>query len=185
MGYRVNIKNFHYALLTKDDSTGVTYDTVNAIPGLMSLKMTPSLAEGKLYGDGIVRDQMSKIDSIAVEMEINKVPIEDRAAMLGQTCTNGVIEESESDEAPYLAIAFEIEKTGSGAEFVWLYKGKLSPIEDNTQQKTNSLTYQSQTAKFEFVPRENDGKIRKFADSDGTGYVDVSATWFTAVPVPA
>lgn len=186
MGYRVNIKNFHYAELTQDDATAVTYSAIKAIPGLMSLKMAPTLAEGKLYGDGIIKDQMSKIESITVELEINKIPIEDRAAMLGQTCAAGVIEESEADEAPYIAIGYEIEKSGSASEFIWLYKGKLSPVEDNTQQKTNNITYQSQTAKFTFVPREKDGKLRKWADSEGTGYVATTGTsWFTAVPVPA
>jgi phi13 family phage major tail protein len=184
--YRINIKNFHWAKLTKDDSTGVTYDTIKAIPGLMSIKMAPTLASGKLYGDGIIRRQTDKIESIAVEFETNKIPIEDRAAMQGQTCANGVIEVSESDEAPYIAIGYEIEGDESSSEFVWLYKGKMAPLEESVQQKTDKLAYQSQTAKMTFIPRENDRKLFKLADSDGTGYVETTGTsWFNAVPAPA
>jgi phi13 family phage major tail protein len=152
----------------------------------MSLKISPQLVEAKMYGDGIVRRQQSKIETYNVELELNKIPIEDRAGMLGQTCVKGVVEEGISDEAPDIAIGYEIEGDESSSEYVWLYKGKMAPLEDATQQKTDKLTYQSQTAKLTFVPREYDGKTKKYADSTGTGYeATTGSTWFNAVPAPA
>jgi phi13 family phage major tail protein len=117
---------------------------------------------------------------------VNKIPIEDRAALQGQTCTNGVIEESETDEPPYIALGYEIEKTGGASELVWLYKGSMAPIEEDTSQKDGSIKYDTQKSRIIFIPRINDGKLRKFADSEGTGFVETTKTnWFSSVPAPS
>ena len=184
--YRFNIKHAAYAVLTKDDSTGVAYGTVKFLPELRNIKMTPKVIDGKLYGDGVLVDQMSMLDSIGVDFDINKIPLENRAELQGNTYDKGVSTEKASDIAPYIAFGFEIEHTDKKSEFVWLLKGKMDPLEDDLKQKENKIEYGTQKAKMTFQPRDNDGSIRKYADSGVTGFVQTIADgWFTAVPVPA
>jgi phi13 family phage major tail protein len=184
--FRFNIKNLHYALLTKDDATGVTYGAIKAIPGMMSIKMVPKSIDGKVYGDGSVKDQQSMIESIDVDLEMNKIPLENRAEMQGNTYSAGVSDEKDTDKAPDLALGFEIEHTDGKSEYVWLHKGKLAPIGDEVKQREGKIEYGTQKSKFTFIPRDNDHGLRKIADSGAADFVASVATgWFTAVPVPA
>jgi phi13 family phage major tail protein len=184
-GYRINIKRLYYALLTLDDETTTTYSTPKALEKIMSIKMSPKVIEGKLYGDGIVQDQTSRIDTIDVDIDLNKLPLKIRAELLGNTYDKGTSEETYTDSAPDLALGFEIEKSNGKSEYVWLYKGKMVNPEDDLKQTEGKIDYQSQKTKFTFVPRISDGKLRKFADSEETDFLPETATnWFTAVPTP-
>jgi len=181
--YRINIKNFVYALLTADTASTITYGTPKAIPGLMNLDLQPEIASGKLYGDGALKDELSKLTSIGVKIDINKIPLTDRAIMLGQTCTAGVVDETGDEVVPFLAIGFMIEHADGTNEYAWLYKGRLKPISDKASQKTENISYDTQTMEFTFLKRTKDKKIRKWADSSEADFVAATGTgWFTAVP---
>lgn len=182
-GYKINIKNLHYAILTKDDETGVTYGTITKIPGMMEITVTPNVLEGKLYGDGQVVDQESVLESLGVALNLNKLPLKDRAAMRGNTYTAGELEESIDDKAPYLALGWEVETTTGQSELAWLYKGKMAPPTDEQKQREGNITYNTNNTNLTFIPRVYDGKIRKLADgNDDTIEPTVIANWFTSVP---
>jgi phi13 family phage major tail protein len=184
-GYRINVKNLHYAICTLDDATGVTYCTPKPLEKVMSIKMSPKVIDGKFYGDGTVQKQTSRIDTIEVEIELNKVPLKIRAELLGNTYDKGTSEEKYNDIAPDIALGYEIEKDNGKNEYVWLYKGQMQPIEDDLKQTEAKIEYQSQKTKYTFIPRIYDGKLRKFADSEETDFVaDTATNWFKAVPVP-
>lgn len=183
--YRINIKNAAYALLTKDDATGTTYSAVKFLPELRSIKMSPNVVSGSIYGDGVKKDLQSMIESVDVNVEINKIPLENRAEMLGIAYDKGVINEKGTESAPYIAFGFEIEHDDKKSEFIWLVKGKIEPISDDLKQREGKFEYSTQSAKFTFIPRVKDGMLRKMADSGATDFVATVATnWFTAVPVP-
>lgn len=182
--YRVNVDNLVYALLTKDDATGVTYGTVTAVPDVQSIAMKAVTASGKAYGDGVLRKELTKLMAVEVEIELLRVPMAVRAAWLGHTVSTGTIEEDASATPPALALGFRIPHDDGKAEYVWLYKGNASPIDDSAQQSTDQLTFTNSSLKFTFIPRVKDNKIRKWGDSNEAGFTGAS-TWFNAVPVPA
>lgn len=183
-GYRINIKNLHYALVTDDNATTTTYGTPKPLEMVQAIKMSPKVIDGKMYGDGIVVAQASRIDTIEVEIDLTKIPLKIRAELLGNTYSAGTAEETYSDVAPYIALGFEIEKD-NGMEYVWLYKGMMIPVEDDLKQTEGKIQYQNVKTKYTFVPRISDGKLRKFADSEEADFVETTATnWFKAVPVP-
>lgn len=182
-GYKINIKNLHYAILTKDDETGVTYDTITKIPGMMEVTVTPNVLEGKLYGDGVVKDQESMLESLGVALNLNKLPLKDRATMRGNTYEAGELEESVDDKAPYLALGWEVETTTGKPELIWLYKGKMAPPTDEQRQREGNITYNTNNTNFTFIPRAYDGKIRKLADGNDETLVETVITnWFKSVP---
>lgn len=182
--YRVNIEGLCYAPCTKDDSTGVTYGSVVAIPGVMSLAMKPLIASGKLYGDGQLRDETSQLNGIEVDLELNRIPQAVRAAWYGHTAASGAIEEAASATAIPIALGFKLVGSDGKAEYVWLYKGKAAPPEENAAQKTDNITYSTATLKLTFMPRVKDGKIRKWGDENESGFTG-GASFLSTVPVPA
>lgn len=181
-GNRVNIKRFHYAPLTKDDATGVTYGPPKAIPGIEQASINPKVATGTLYGDGVIRDERSKLTGATIGIDINKLPTEDRAIILGNTVgTDGVITETPDDEPIELAIGWEVELTGGDSEFVWFLKCKAQPLNENVEQTTENIKFSNNTITFTAMPREFDNDIRKFADTTMTSFTGKD-TWFDTVP---
>lgn len=182
-GFKINIKSLHYALLLKDDETGVEYGPIQKIPGLMEITVTPNVLEGKLYGDGAVRDQESMLESLGVAMNLNKLPLKNRAEMRGNKYEKGELIENKDDKAPYLAMAWEVETTTGKSELVWMLKGKMAPPTDEAKQREGNVTYNTNNTNYLFIPREYDGNIRKFADGNDE-LIDktVIEDWFKSVP---
>lgn len=182
-GYKINIKNLHYALIIKDDETGIEYGTITKIPGMMEITVTPNVIEGKLYGDGVLVDQESVLESLGVTLNLNKLPLKDRAAMRGNTYAAGELEESVNDKAPYLALGWEVETTTGKPELAWLYKGKMAPPSDEQRQREGNVTYNTNNTNLLFIPRSYDKKIRKLADGNDEGMTsDKISNWFKSVP---
>lgn len=182
-GFKINIKNLHYAVLTKDDETGVEYGPIQKMPGLMEITVTPNVLEGKLYGDGAVRDQDSILESLGVAMNLNKLPLKNRAELRGNTYEAGELIENRDDKAPYLAMGWEVETTTGKPELTWLLKGKMAPPTDELKQREGGITYNTNNTNFTFIPREYDGDIRKFADgNDELIEATKIENWFKSVP---
>ncbi len=182
IGYKINIKNFRYTILLKDDETGVEYGPIQKIPGLMELTITPNVLEGKLRGDGAVKNQEVILESLGVAMGLNRLPLKDRAAMRGNKYENGELTENKDDKAPYIAMAFESETTEK-PELTWLFKGKMSPPTDEQKQRDGNVTYNTDKVNFLFIPREFDGDLRKIADGNDEDLTPEKITnWFNKVP---
>lgn len=182
-GYKINIKNLHYAILTKDDETGVEYGEITKIPGMMEITVTPNVVEGKLYGDGLLVDQESMLESLGVALNLNKLTLKDRAALRGNTYTSGELEEGADDKAPYIAMGWEVETTTDKPELAWLYKGKMAPPTDELRQREGNITYNTNNTNFLFIPREYDKKIRRLADGNDESIGEsVISNWFTKIP---
>ncbi len=186
MSYRFNIKSAAYAVLTQDNSTGATYSAVKFLPEIRSIKMSPKVITGEIYGDGVFKDKTAKLVSIDVDFDINKIPLVNRAELLGSSYEDGVMIEKTTDKAPYVAFGFEIEHTDGKSEYVWLFKGKVEPFEDDLKQMEGKIEYGTQKGKMSFIPRDYDSAIRKYADSGATDFDTTIATgWFNAVPAAA
>ena len=181
---RINIKNLVYCLLVSDDASGVSYDTVNPLAKVMTVEVTPSQATGVLYGDGAQQENIAKLTGIAVKIEANKIAIEDRAAILGHKYQNGVIVKSASDEAPYIAVGYEVEGTNGCNEYVWLLKGRAQEINSSAKQQDDKINFSTDTFNVNFIPRDFDGYLEFDADTSNSEFTSQqAAAWFTTGPV--
>lgn len=180
---RINIKNIHFALLTQDDSDGVAYDTPIALPYAMQAQVTPSQATGVLYGDGAQQENIGRLTGIALQLDINKIPIEYRAAMLGHTFENGVMIEKDGDEAPYLALGYEVEQTNGYSEFLWFLKGRVQEGNQTVQQQTKDVNFSTDQITINFIKRDYDGCFRYYADTANSEFDETQAeAWFDEGP---
>ena len=180
---RINIVNPVYAVVTKDDLTGVETGPIKSFGDAMQVQITPVLATGVLYGNGVQKENVSKLTGITVVFDANKVPVDVRTEILGNDYEDGVGTENKGDEAKDIAFGYKVEQTNGKAEYIWLLKGKAQPWTQTVQQSAENINFSTDSVPMNFVPREYDGEIRKFADSaDSTFTAEKAAAWFNSVP---
>ena len=182
--YRINITNPVYALLTGDTQETVTYGEVKPLGEAMQVQLTPSVATGKLHGNGVVKEDIAKLKGIAMAFDATKIPIEDKAIIQGHQYKDGVMVEKDGDEAPYIAFGYKVEGTNKKDEYVWLLKGRATPMNETHKQSEDNITFSTDTVNINFIPREKDKEIRYFADSANSEFKAAQAeAWFKTGPV--
>ncbi|WP_461614372.1 major tail protein [Clostridium sp. Marseille-QA1073] len=180
---RINVKNMVYAILTKDDTQTVEYGEVKPFAKAMQIQVTPSVSSGTLYGDGMKQEVIGKLTGLTVVADINKLPIDVRTEILGITYENGVATDKAGDEAKEIALGYMVEQTGNTNEYIWLLKGRPQPYASTVQQQTDNINFSTDSVTIEFVPREHDTEIRKFADSADSAFTkEMQDKWFLNVP---
>lgn len=180
---RINVKNLVYAVITEDTKTAFTTGEIKSFAKAMQVQITPTVATGTLYGDGAKQEDLAKLTGVTLQVDVNKVPIEVKADVLGNTYENGVLVENKSDQAKNIAFGFEVEQTENKREMMWLYKGKAQPFSNTVQQTTDNINFSTDTLTINFVPRELDGAIRAIGDTANADFTEVMAEAFlTKVP---
>lgn len=180
---RINVKNIVYALLLSDTSEGVSYGDVKSLGAAMQVQLTPSLSSGTLFGDGVQQENIAKLNGIAMVIDVNKVPIEERAVILGSEYKDGVLIDKAGDEAPYIAVGYKVEETNASVELVWLLKGRAQPFNSTAQQSTENINFSTDSISINFIPRDFDGVVRYFADSANDSLTSKQVEdWFAAGP---
>lgn len=179
---KIGCKNFYYALLTSDDSTGVVYGTPVHIAGLITADVKPASNASTLYADNGPAETATVLGDVAVDIETKDLSVEDLAALLGHTVSKGVVTHSKDDKAPYVAIMFEADKANGGTRYLKLLKGKFQEPEDNAETLKDSVNFQTAKISGTFVTREYDGQWKRTADTDGTDYEATTGdNWFASV----
>ena len=181
---RINVKNLVFCTLTSDNSSGVAYGDVYPLAKAMTIEVTPTQATGVLYGDGAQQENLAKLTGLAASLEVNKITIENRAIIQGHTFENGVMLYSTDDEAPYIAIGYEVEGTNGFSEYVWLLKGRVQEGNQNAAQATDKINFTTDKMVINFIPREYDKYLEFTADSSNSEFkADQIENWFKTGPV--
>lgn len=181
---RINVKNLVACLLTTDTQAGVEYGEVFPLAKAMTVDVTPSHATGVLYGDGAQEENIAKLTGLSAKLEVNKISIENRAKIHGHVYENGVMIYDKADQAPYIALGYQIEGTNGYSEYVWLLKGRVQEGNQKAQQATDNINFSTDEMTVNFVPREYDGHFEFTADSSNDDlYADQIAAWLTTAPV--
>lgn len=183
---RINIVDPVYAVIQSDTKEGTTYGEVKRLGAAMQVQLTASISSGVLYGNGVQQENISKLNGIALVADVNKINIEDRAAILGHKYENGVIHEKAGDEAPYIAVGYKVEQTNGKVELIWLLKGRAQPTNSSVQQSTENFNFSTDSITVNFIPRDSDMELRFFADSanDDLTQSQIDA-WFLTGPSKA
>ncbi len=197
---RIGVSNFHYALMTAEETktTLPTYDTPISAPGLMSLNINPNSSIDTLFADDGPFETASTIGQIEVELQKNALSTANKVDLLGKTVdTKGGIISSDTDLPPWVAIGFKSLKSNGKYRYVWLYKGKFSDPEDNNETKGDSINWQSDTITGNFVKlmyeyssgTGTDAKILRpwkyeMDEDDTAADATVISGWFSAVVMP-
>lgn len=177
---RINITNPVYSKVLTDTAEGTTYGPVKSIGKVMQIQLTPSVATGILYGNGRKEEDIGLLKGISVALDINKLFAEIRAEIMGNTTVDGIVIEADGDQAPDIALGFEVEQSGGTKEQVWLLKGRAQPANQTVQQSTDNINFSTDSITINFIPRESDGQIRFYGDTANSDYSAEQATAFFA-----
>lgn len=180
---QVGVSDLYYAVLTKDDGTGVTYNTPVKIPGLISINIKPNSSTETLFGDNGPMETASTLGNIQVEINTADIDFATQAVLLGHTLNgSGILLRKSTDIPPWVAIGFKALKSNGKYRYGWLVKGKFAiPDMDNTTRK-DSIDFQTPTINGSFVKRDNDALWLRQTDEDAVGYTAATGTnWFTTV----
>lgn len=179
----VGLKNINVAKITKDDATGTTYEAVRRIALAVQADIKPSMSTESFYADDQIAETVNQLGDIAVDLELGHLSTEDQAFLLGSKVNSeGVLEFSATDQAPYVALGFESEKSNGAIRYVWLYKGKFSLPETSNKTKGDKPDFQTEKISGVFSPRQSDGKWKVQVDSDDKSIGEnVIANWFKNV----
>lgn len=196
MATRIGCDNLVYAIqLTEDTATTeATYGPVKSAVGVISVGVNPNASQETLFADDGPMETATTLGKIDVEIKKNELTTENKADLLGHGVdTNGGIVYGDADIPPFVAIAFRTLKSNGNYRYVWLYKGKFTDPEDQNETKGDSINFQTDTIKGQFVKLNNpitvDGrKVRPWKyELDGDNPKASSSameTWFDDVQMP-
>lgn len=197
MATRIGCDNLVYALMNTEDTatTAPTYGAVKPAPGVISVNINPNSSQETLFADDGPMETATTLGKIDVEINKAELTPENKADLLGhQIDANGGVVYGDSDVPPWVAIGFRTLKSNGNYRYVWLYKGKFTDPEDNNETKGDSINFQTDTIKGQFVKLNNQitingKKVRLWkyeldqdsADADA----DTIAAWFDTVTMPS
>ncbi len=183
---RFNVSKLVFAIITQDTATGYIHKAVRKLGEPMQVQLTYTLATGTVYGAGVKQFTKTKVTGAALQLDINKVPIEIRAEIYGNKYENGVRSVNKNDQAKMIAVGYEVEAMSDNEdkrEMDWLFKGKAQPFGKTTQQTTDNINASTDTMTIDFVPRDFDGDIHKDADTANPDFTEEAAeTFLNTVP---
>lgn len=196
MATRIGCDNLVYALMKAEDTatTAPTYDAVKAAPGVISVNINPNATQETLFADDGPMDTATTLGKVDVEINKAELTTENKADLLGHEIDdNGGIVYGDSDVPPWVAIGFRTLKSNGKYRYLWLYKGKFTDPEDNNETKGDTINFQTDTIKGQFVKLNNQltigtKKVRPWKyemDADNTeASTDIMSKWFDSVVMP-
>lgn len=110
MARQIGLRDIHIAVLTKDDSTGVTYSTPEKLERAISVKLSPKSNSENIYSDDTVEDIITAFEGVDVEIEVNQLSITSRAKLQGSKVVKGILVENKDDMPPTIALGFKSKK---------------------------------------------------------------------------
>lgn len=180
---RFNVSKLVFAIILEDTISSFKYAPIKKLGEPMQVQLTYTLATGVVYGAGVKQFNPTKLTGATLQMDINKIPIEIRAEMFGNTYANGVLHVSKNDKPKKIAIGYELEAesdSGIQKEMEWLYKGDPQPFGKTTNQTTDNITFSTDTLTVNFVPRDFDGRIKSEGDTANSAFTTEAAGTFLA-----
>ena len=171
---RFGLKNVHYAVLS-----GSTYGTPVAVPGAVSLDMSPAGDTNKFYADNIAYYVSVSNQGYEGTLEIAKIPDAMLTDIWGFTLgsTSKVLTESAFTEAKTFALLFQIDGDQNNDHFV-IYCCTVARPNIGSQTIEASKEPKTQSIDLTAAPR-SDGKVFAKTTKD-TPSATISA-WYTSV----
>lgn len=182
----VGLEKLYYAKVTKDDATGVTFETPKYLEGVKEISVKPKQSVEKLYAENKIWEQSTSLDDIDVEVNVVSLTSAELADLLGhKLAAEGGVIASADDEAPYVALLYVANKSRGGKRYGILYKGKFELPDDTSKGKEGKTQFQTPKMKATFQPLQNNGRWKYQVDSDDPLCpADIDTKFFASVIIP-
>lgn len=159
---RCGLRDIYLAKVTKNDASGYTAGTPFKLARAIKAKITDSYNSEKIYSDDGTEDIVNTYQGTTIELEVNTLAPQDRAALWARLYENGFLVEASEDTPPELALGYRTRQLNGKYEFVWYYCGKFDQGQEeeyNTiEDKKNAVT---STIKGSFYERQKADMLPK------------------------
>jgi hypothetical protein len=150
--------------ITVDDSIALTYGAAVDVPGIKSLKLTPTFIEKQLKGDESVLDTYAKLEQIDWSIEYGVVSLDALAVLIGGKVTAGGATPNQTqtftltkDDLPqYFKLEAKTDYADVGDVHFVLYKCKCTSFDYTLQGEE----YATISASGKAIPTMKDGKVK-------------------------
>ena len=163
----VGLEKMYVAKITKDDSTGSTFDTPVYLEGIKELGIKPKINVDEFYAENKLWISESTLASIDAEIDIAGLSTEHEAMLLGhKIATEGGIIYSDDDKAPDVALLVKANKGNGKARYIVLYKGNFAISDEDYKGKEGKSNFQSKKLKATFAPLHSNGMWKYKVDEE-------------------
>lgn len=177
---KYNLKNVYYAVW---DATATTpaYGTPVALPGAVSLSISPEGQTDTFYADGMAYYKSMTNNGYSGDLEIALIPDAFRKNVLGEIeDTKHNLVEKEGVSSVKFALGFQVDGDVKGSKF-WYYNCTVN--RPDTSAKTKEATVAPETEKLSWENKPDESGYVKIKSTDTTSTSDFT-NWFNAVVLP-
>lgn len=131
-----------------DESSGAAvYSDAFTCGKAMEMSITPTYAEGSLYGDDGKAEYDKEFSYAELTLNTTTIPIEAHELMFGHTVEEEkTIKDKGDDEAQYVGFGIYVpEKVDGKRQYIamWIYKAKFTEGTENYKSKGENIEYQT------------------------------------------
>lgn len=153
---KIGFKYLAWAKMASEPTAAVpTYDTGKVLGKAVSSNLAITNAEGKLYADNKVAENISEFTSAQLTMEVDNISLADQADLYGATYSDSEIQFGTEDNAPYGGIGgVQVLSVGNVRKFrAWFFpKAKAIVADESDNTKTNSISFGTQPLNLDIQP---------------------------------
>lgn len=179
----IGCQQLHIAEVTKDDTTGATFETPMPVPAVISVDITDNSENVTFYSDDVVEQVIPAFSGKEVTIELGYLSHEIESKISGNTYEKGVFIQNSNAVAKEFALLFRAPLSKGGYQYICLYKGVLSRTESAYKSKEDSIEGQTVTLNGVFMPLQFNGNVAIKANSTDTDAEATTKEWFKSVPL--
>lgn len=178
----IGIDGLCYAILTKDDTTGVVYQAVKPLAPAAKIAVDSDTAQAPFYADGVLQENNSIVTGGKISLAVGTLPLSVQADLFGhQLDGKGGLISNKNDKAPYVALLYRRIKGNGKVRYMKIYKTQFQEPKQDAETVANNVKVQNDTLEGIFMPRIYDGNYQYKCDEEEPNFVDVKNTFFTAI----
>ena len=181
---RIGLKSLYYALLTSDTSSGVSYGTPVAIPGVNKIGLTRKSTRDTFYADDGPWDTATAKDVYEAELTVADIPLSVYNILMGSTQVGAEARPTMLDVAPFVAIGFMATKSNGNSRYYWLYKGQFAAPDEENDSKGATAKLKPVVIKATFLGHTFDRAQERILDADDPNYLSAMGTAFFSSVLP-
>jgi phi13 family phage major tail protein len=176
------LNNVYYSKITIDNSGGETYGTPNKLLGAQEISHEFIGGSQSVFADDCIIATLTQNAGRSITLKLTELPESFKTDILGFIkLPNGNILEVNNTPTVYFALGFEIQGDVK-ARRVWFYKCSVTPVNESSKTKSDSVETNSITLNITAQPiRYTDKLLTHIVASSGdTNYL----TFFDNVKTP-
>ena len=178
---KYNLKNVHFAVITKVLDGKPTYDTPVAIPGAVSISLEAQSELSSFYADGIEYWTTSSTTGYEGDLEMALIPEDFKEKVFGdKKDTKGIIEENVNSKPNAFALLFEFDgDIHEQKHSLYNCTATRPSVESKTNEDTIEPTTETMTIKASPLA---DGVVKR--SSGDTADAETLKNWYSKVYEP-